>query len=224
MAYANELWGGPSETYKYLTDSNTDWGQQLKGTKKYLDQRGVKNCWFAYFVEPAIQFSSYGIPCKPLPTPDTNWFGEEIDTPPTIEGPVLISAGTLSGYELGSNVLNPYRDFQSLRPTAVIEYGVFVFDGTFHVPLASALGHVQRALRLRNHGQFDEALVEAQTAEALAPNAIQPQMVLGNVLTAMNRGGEACSAYEKALAIAKTMDPGAREDWIRNIEQQLAGK
>lgn len=86
MAYSNELWGGPSATYKYLTDSNTDWGQQLKGTKKYLDQRGVKRCWFAYFVEPAIQFSSYGIPCKPLPTPDSNWFGEEIDTPPTIEG------------------------------------------------------------------------------------------------------------------------------------------
>ena len=30
MAYSNELWGGPSATYKHLTDSNTDWGQQLK--------------------------------------------------------------------------------------------------------------------------------------------------------------------------------------------------
>ena len=25
LAYSNELWGGPSSTYKYLTDSNTDW-------------------------------------------------------------------------------------------------------------------------------------------------------------------------------------------------------
>lgn len=224
MAYSNELWGGPSATYKYLTDSNTDWGQQLKGTKQYLDRRGVKNCWFAYFVEPAIQFSSYDIPCKPLPTPDSNWFGEQIDTPPTIEGPVLISASDLTGYELGSNVLNPYRDFQSLRPAAVIEHGVFVFDGTFNVPLASALGHVQRASRLRNRGQLDEALVEAQTAVALAPDAMQPRMVLGNVLTAMNRAGEARPQFEKALAIAKTMEPGAQKDWVRNIQERLAAK
>jgi len=33
LAYANELWGGPSQSYKLLSDSNTDWGQQLKGTK-----------------------------------------------------------------------------------------------------------------------------------------------------------------------------------------------
>jgi len=25
IAYANELWGGPANTYKYLTDSNVDW-------------------------------------------------------------------------------------------------------------------------------------------------------------------------------------------------------
>jgi hypothetical protein len=30
LAYANELWGGPSQSYKLLSDSNTDWGQQLK--------------------------------------------------------------------------------------------------------------------------------------------------------------------------------------------------
>ena len=224
MAYSNELWGGPSATYKYLTDSNTDWGQQLKGVKKYLDQRGVKDCWFAYFVEPAIRPSSYGIPCKPLPTPDSNWFGEQIDTPPTIEGPVLISAGDLSGYELGSNVLNPYRDFQRLRPTVVIEHGVFVFDGTFNVPLVSALGHVRRAEHLSRHKQFDEALAEAQAAEALAPDAMQSQMVMGDVLTEMHRSGEARYAYEKALRIAKTKEPSAQEGWIQGIQQKLGVK
>lgn len=221
MAYSNELWGGPSATYKYLTDSNTDWGQELIGTKKYLDQRGIKNCWFAYTVDPGIRPSGYGIPCRPLPTPDTNWFGEQIDTPPVIEGPVLISHLTLTGYELGSNVLNPYRDFQKLRPTAVIEHGVFVFDGTFSVPLASALGHVRRAWHLYGHQQFDEALVEAQAAKALAPDAMQTQMVLGNVLTAVHRSAEAHAAYEKALAIAKTMEPSAQETWIPIVQRSL---
>jgi len=221
MAYSNELWGGPSATYKYLTDSNTDWGQQLIGTKKYLDRRGVTSCWFAYFVDPAIRPSSYGIPCRSLPTPDTNWFGEQIDTPPIIEGPVLISAGDLTGYELGSNVLNPYRDFQKLRPTAVIEHGVFVFDGTFSVPLASALGHVQRSNALLGRNQLDQALAEAQTAVALAPDGMQSQMALGRVLTAMHRGAEARTAYQKALAIARTMEPSAQDTWIPDIQRHL---
>lgn len=221
MAYSNELWGGPSATYKYLTDSNTDWGQQLKGVKKYLDRRGVKECWFAYFVDPAIRPSAYGIPCKQLPTPDSNWFGEQIDVPPTIQGPVLISASDLTGYELGSNVLNAYRDFQKLRPTTVIEHGVFVFDGTFDVPLASALGYVRRAQGLLEQKQFDGALTEAGTAATLAPDRMQPQMILGDVLAAMHRNSEAHSAYEKTLAIAKTMEPSARENWVPDIQKKL---
>jgi len=224
MAYSNEMWGGPSATYKYLTDSNTDWGQQLKGVKKYLDQRGVQDCWFAYFVESAIHFSSYGIPCKPLPTPDSNWFGDQIDTPPTISGPVLISASVLTWYEAGSNVLNPYRDFQGLHPTAVIEHGVFIFDGTFSVPLAAALGHVRRARILLEAKQSDEALVEAQSAIALAPEGMQPQMVLGDVLTALHRNSEASNAYGKALSIAQTMEPSAQEKWVADIQRKLAAK
>jgi tetratricopeptide (TPR) repeat protein len=137
---------------------------------------------------------------------------------------VLISAGDLTGYELGSNVLNPYRDFQSLHPTSVIEHGVFVFDGTFNVPLASALGHVQKAWRLRNRSQLEEALAEAQTAVDLAPEGMQPRMVLGSVLTAMNRTGEARLAYEKALEIAKTMEPGAQKEWVERIQGRLASK
>jgi len=224
MAYSNELWGGPSATYKYVTDSSTDWGQQLIGTKKYLDQRGVKECWFAYFVEPAIQFKSYGIPCKPIPTPDAGFFGMQIDTPPTITGPVLISASDLTGYEYGSNVLNPYRDFQKLRPTAVIEQGVFVFDGTFNVPMASALGHAQRAGTLLNNQKLDEALAEAQAAVTLAPDAMQSQMAMGDVLTAMHKGDEAHSAYQKAMVIARTMEPSAQEVWVATIQQKLGAK
>lgn len=222
MAYSNELWGGPSETYKYLTDSNTDWAQQLKAVKRYLDQRGVKNCWFAYFVEPAVRFSDYGIPCHPLPIPDSEWFGDQIDTPPTIDGPVLISASDLVWYEGGSNVLNPYREFRKLRPTTVIEHGVFVFDGTFNVPLASALGHVSRARGLLDQKKFPEALAEAQAAIALAPDDMPPQMVLGDALTANHRDADAKVAYEKAMTIAATMEPDAREVWEQRIRKKLS--
>jgi hypothetical protein len=221
LAYSNEVWGGPANTYKNLTDSNTDWGQQLKGVKSYLDERGIKECWFAYFVDPAIQPSAYGIPCHSLPTADTGWFHCQVDTPPTITGTVLISAGTLTGYELGSNVLNPYRQFQSLKPTAVIEHGVFVYDGTFDMRFAEALGHVTRAKALTDKKQLGAALIEAQAAVAIDPEEFQAQMALGDTMTALNRKPEARPAYEKALQITATMEPSARPEWIPLIKGKM---
>jgi len=224
LAYSNEFWGGPANTYKYLTDSNTDWGQQLKAVKKYLDNRGVKDCWFAYFVEPSIHFSAYGIPCKPLPTADSGWTDDQIDTPPTITGTLLISAGTLTGYEWGSNVLNPYREFQKRKPVAFIQDGVFVYDGTFDMRFASALGHVTRARDLTSAGQLAPALVEAQTAVAIDPDELQAQMVLGDTLTALGRPLAAKPAYQQALAIAKTMEPSAESIWVKIIQRKIAGQ
>lgn len=222
LAYSNEFWGGPANTYKYLTDSNADWGQQLKAVKKYLNDRGVKDCWFAYFGEPYIHFSAYGIPCKPLPTADTGFTHYQIDTPAIIQGPVLISAATLTGYEFGSNALNPYRQFQQLRPDDVIQDGIFVYGGAFDMRFASALGHVTHAIDLSASKQLEAALVEAQTAVQIDPDELQAQMVLGDTLTALGRKLEAKSAYRNALAIAGRMEPSAVAEWTPQIQGKLA--
>jgi len=221
IAYSNELWGGPSQTYKYLTDSNADWGQQLKATKQYLDQRGVKDCWFVYFAEGVAEPSYYGIPCKPLPTISTLWLNLPIEVPPSIEGPVLISASNLSGVEFGPGSLDPYGQFKQLVPTAKIEHGVFVFDGHFDVPLASALSRMQKAQNYLVTKQPEQALAEAQVAVTLAPNAVQTQMMLGDVLGAMGHAEQARSAYEKALVLAKTIEPEFQIRSIPSIEQKL---
>jgi hypothetical protein len=221
MAYSNELWGGSSNTYKYVTDSNVDWGQQLKSTKQYLDQRGVKDCWFVYFAEGVAEPSYYGIPCKPLPTITTLWLNEPIDVPAEIEGPVLISASNLSGFEFGPGSLNPYERFKQLAPTARIDHGVFVFDGHFEIPLASALSHVQKSQNLLTAKQVEQALAEVQAAVALAPDAVQPQIMLGDVLMAMGQPEEARAAYEKALMLAKTVEPEFQVRSIPSIEQKL---
>jgi 4-amino-4-deoxy-L-arabinose transferase-like glycosyltransferase len=221
IAYANELWGGPSNTYKYLTDSNVDWAQQLKATKHYLDQRGVRDCWFAYFAEGVADFKYNGIPCKPLPTVVTLWLNEQTDVPVSIDGPVLISAGTLSGFEFGPRSLNPYEQFKGLAPTQVIQHGVFVFDGHFEVPLASAISHLQKAQNFLAAKQVELALVEAQSALSLAPNAVDVQLTLGDVLAEMGKAAEARSAYEKALLLAKTIEPEFQVRSIPNIERKL---
>ncbi len=222
MAYANELWGGPSKTYKYLTDSNTDWAQQLLAVKKYTDEHNIKDCWFAYFADPELRAQDYGIPCKPLPTPDS-WFGDvQHQVPTTITGPVLISAGTLTGFELGSSVLNPYRQFEKLEPVTSIQDGVLVFEGTFQVPLASALSYVQESKALLEKKDFAGALAQARQAVAIAPDAVQTQVALGDALVATGNKDEARVAYSRAMELVKTMEPGAREEWIARMEKKIA--
>ncbi len=224
LAYANELWGGPSQTYRYLSDSNVDWAQQLKSTKHYLDKRGGKDCWFVYFAEGVVDASYYGIPCKPLPTADSLWVNEPAEAPPAIDGTVLISAGNLSGFEFGPGPLNPYEQFKQLRSTAVIDYGVFVFDGHFEIPLAAAISHNQKAGNLLEANRLPEALSETQQAVALAPNAVRTNATLGDVLTALGRTDEAHQSYQKALTLAKTVEPEFQIGWVDGLEKKLAGK
>ena len=222
LAYSNELWGGPSNTYKYLTDSNVDWAQQLKATKQYLDQRGVRDCWFVYFGEGIADYKYYGIPCKPLPTVVTLWLNEQLEVPVSIDGPVLISAATLSGFEFGPGSLNPYEQFQRLAPAAVIQHGVFVFDGRFDIPLAAALNQSRKAQNLLAAQQAEAALAEAQAAVTLAPNSVDVQLTFGDVLAAMGQTAQARSVYEKALGLAKTIEPDFQIRSIPGIEQKLA--
>lgn len=227
IAYGNELWGGPSQTYRYLSDSNADWGQQLKSVKQYLDQRGVKECWFVYFAEGVAEPSYYGIPCKPLPTINTLWLNLPIEVPESIDGPVLISAANLSGFEFGPGSLDPYDQFKRLSPTAVIDRGVFVFDGKFDLPLAAAIRKAQKAQNLVQAKQLEQALHEAQAAVALAPDSIQAQLALGDVLREMGRVEEARARYDKSLELAKTIEPEFQIRSIPGIEdrlQSLAGR
>lgn len=221
IPYANELWGGPSQTHKYLTDSNSDWGQQLKSIKQYLDQRGVRECWFVYFAAGVAEPSYYGIPCKPLPTVNTLWLNEPIEVPNSINGPVLISASNLSGVEFGPGPLDPYGQFKLLKPSAVIDRSVFVFDGKFDLPLAAAIWKVQKSQNLVQAKQLDEALREAQEAVALAPDAIQAQLALGDVLNEMGQRKQARTCYQKALELAKTIEPEFQIRSVPDIERRL---
>jgi tetratricopeptide (TPR) repeat protein len=222
MAYSNELWGGPTQTYKHLSDSNSDWAQQLKSLSAYLEKRGVRDCWFAYFAEGTVDWSYYGIPCKPLPTIGGFWLRIASQVPPEIEGTVVISAGTLSGFEFGPPALNPYAPFEKVTPVAQIDGGVFVYEGRFEIPLASALALAEKAEAALAAGRVEEALTDATRAVELAPDAVKPNVVLGDALTSLKRTDDARRAYEKALHSARTIEPDFQVEWIAAIEAKLA--
>ena len=222
MAYANEAWGGPDRTHRYLSDANTDWAQQLKEARLYLDQRHITNCWFAYFADGAIQPQDYGISCKRLPTTSTAWWlNLPEDVPPIISGTVLISDSDLEGIEFGQGALNPYDGFRGLKPTAVIQHGLYIYDGTFAIPLASAQVNVQHARSLLRANDVAAALVEAQQAVALAPHSVQAQMALADVLTKQARTSDALAHYQAALQAAQTIEPALQTDLIPDIEASI---
>ena len=226
IAYANEAFGGPTQTYRYLSDSNTDWGQQLLATSAYLRDRHITHCYLAYFVTPFVLPTDYGIPCTYLPTPDS--FGANIlpSIPSTIDtatdGPLLISAGDLNYFESGSSVLNPYQSLMNVKPTTSIQDGILVFNGRFHLPLAAALPHVDRAQSLLDAQNIPAALQEAILAQSLAPSAIQPELILGDTQAAAGNKPAARAAYTRAIPTIQTMEPDARTQWLSTVHQKLA--
>jgi hypothetical protein len=222
ITYANELWGGPLHVHELLSDSNSDWGQQLHDVRRYLDQHNIKDCWFIYFDEGVVDASYYKSPCRQLPTMDSLWMDEPLNAPPAIDGTVLVSAGDLSGFEFGAGPLNPYEQFKSLRPIAAIDYGVFVYQGHFEIPLAASISHSQKAGWLLDAKQVPQALEEAQQAVALAPDAARTNAQLGDVLSAMGRPDEAHAAYQKALTLAKTIEPDFQIGLAKELQRKLA--
>ena len=222
ISYANEAWGGPTQTYRYLSDSNTDWAQQLIAVSAELRARNVQHCYIAYFATPFILPADYGIPCDLIPTPDSHFTGTSQPTPSILVGPVLISAGDLNGFELGSSVLNPYESFRSFHPSEFIQNGVFWFDGTFTVPLASALPHVELSTLALKHHDISQAVAEARQAEQLAPGEIEPELALGDALAAADRVTEARAAYTSAGNKIETMESDARQIWRKKLSERLA--
>jgi hypothetical protein len=223
MAYGNELWGGPSNVHKYLSDSNVDWAQQLIASKKYLDARGIQNCWFVYFAEAVVDMQSYSIPCKALPTTESLWWMNLArPTPAAIDGVVLISEGDMAGVDFGPGTLNPYEQFKALQPVATVQHGIYVFEGHFEIPLAAGLSHVQNAQNFLEAKNNDAAMYEARQGIALAPDSVMANEAMGDALAAQNRRDEARGYYEKALHLAQTVYPDFQAGWVPGLQEKLA--
>ena len=224
MAYGNEAWGGPDKVNKYLGDANTDWAQQLKDVKSYLSVDPAKDCWFVYFADGAIEPSDYGIDCKRLPTTSTLWWLDRpMNIPPVIEGTVLISDSDLEGIEFGDGPLNPYESFRSTKPTAVIDHGVYVYDGRFEMPLASALYDTHEARKALGQGKLDDALSLAKTGVGLAPQSVPVQTAMGDVLLAKGDRTAAMDHYQLALTSAQNVRPDLQNASAIELKAKIAG-
>jgi hypothetical protein len=134
---------------------------------------------------------------------------------------VLISDGDLEGIEFGEGPLNPYDAFRGVKPAAVLQNGVFVYDGHFAVPLASALVHAQNAENLLGTGEVEAAAREAEMAVALAPQSVPVQTAMGDALAREGKKDEALVHYRAGLVAATTIEPALQEDFVGALKGKI---
>jgi hypothetical protein len=205
LSYSNEAWGGPQETYRYLTDSNVDWGRGLIDDRNYLARNRITDCWIAYF--GTADLDSYGIPCKVFPKPylPQKRFAA---IPRYIEGTLLICVTDLSGWPWGPPAENPYGPLQHVKPVANLGGHTLVFQGRFDLRLLSSASHSRLAQVAASQDQLAEALAEAQTGVEMAPERMQGHLALAQVLAKTEQFPEARTEYREAIRLAELGEPG----------------
>lgn len=225
LAYSNEAFGGSSNTWREVADSNDDWGQGLKWTKSYLDQHPAKDCWFDY-MNPFVNPAYYGIACKPLPNNIALIWGVgrmPASLPSTISGTVLISSSDASGMISGPGSLNPYQVFADRKPDAEIGNVILAYHGTFNVSGISAIIDARNAAALYRQRRIAEALALAQQAVQLAPDNAFANAELGRILIAAGREQEGRQVNANALRLATTDHPEFQKDLIEVLEGRFKG-
>jgi hypothetical protein len=156
IAYSNEFWGGPSNTYKYLADSNVDWGQSMKEAKAYLDRVQPKSCWMIHAYND--MGSDYGIPCG-----ETSEF--KVDEPPQhFSGTVIVTASALAGILNYTGGARTAAMFRNLQPKAKLGgSALFVYEGDFDLSSFVASYHAQQSTGMLAY-DARSAMREAQEA------------------------------------------------------------
>lgn len=124
LSYFNELIGRNDNASKYLVDSNLDWGQDLKGLKKYMEQNNVKRITLSYFGADSPQ--RYGIDYDWLPSHYLQNPGKDVSLRIPENQLLAISATNLQGVYFDDK--NIYKWLQEFQPVAVIGHTVFVYD------------------------------------------------------------------------------------------------
>jgi len=123
LSYFNLTSGSSQNGYRWLIDSNLDWGQSLPALKKYMDKNNIDEIKLGYFgrVDPTLYGIKYYLAEKELS-----------------EGIHAISLNYLVGkpyYLLRENTkelflvdMNYYQKYRKLKPSAIVDNSIYIFD------------------------------------------------------------------------------------------------
>jgi hypothetical protein len=128
LSYFNELGGGSNNGYRYLTDSNVDWGQDLPALKNWIDLKQPDRLHLAFF--GSAYPDRYGIDAIGLPGYPNSAFGREADafTAYSLEPGQYALSATLLRVGLVSRLFNAYQAFESMTPIAQPAPSILIYD------------------------------------------------------------------------------------------------
>ncbi len=124
LAYFNEAAGGPENGYKYVVDSNLDWGQDLKGLKQWVEDNKIEKIYLDYFggAEPEYylkeKYSPWWGTRSPEELPKGNYLAVSATLLQGGKGEAIPSLNQPSGF---------YRWLDNYQPVAKIGYSIFIY-------------------------------------------------------------------------------------------------
>ena len=124
IAYFNEAIGGPKQGYKYVEDSNLDWGQDLKRLNIWLEKNNIKKIYINYFGGSDLDYY--------LGNKYIFWDGMNNPSQMTESKYIAVSATLLQGGRgkpsIGYDSPTGYYNWlNSYEPIAVIGHSIFVY-------------------------------------------------------------------------------------------------
>ena len=107
LSYFNETIGGPKNGYKYLRDSNIDWGQDLPALAKYMKRKGMDKVKLYYFGTAKPEY--YDIDWIPISKQEMDKPGRNV-------------------YAVSVHFLDRVRWTKYYKPADRIGYSIFIYD------------------------------------------------------------------------------------------------
>jgi tetratricopeptide (TPR) repeat protein len=212
LTFFNRVVGGPRNGYKYLADSNLDWGQGLKLLKKWMDQQGVSHIALAYFgtADPAY----YGIDYTALPAATPSFELPSIArpwTPPKLPGYVAVGATVLTGVYQDLQWQMFYRGVRDMTPAAVIGNSIYVYwlerwpeANELDPPTTPREVEADRWLadEMMSRQWFDHAIFHYRRYLRRQPDNPGALINLGLALSSVDAPDVAISTLERAVTLA----------------------
>jgi len=118
LAYYNEITGGPKNGYKFITDSNLDWGQDLRRMANWVNENPeIKKIKVDYF--------GGGVPAYYLGDKYQEWHSQNGPT----TGWIAVSANYFSEsiYKSDSTFATSYYYLENREPVKTFGHSIFVF-------------------------------------------------------------------------------------------------
>jgi hypothetical protein len=158
LAYFNELVGGPGQGWRYLSDSNLDWGQDLKRVKPFMERERVPIIYLSYFgtAPPAY----YGIRYQYVPGSWPLEWPPPPDLVPADLGRKLLVISVVNLQETLTRHNPLFTWLHRREPVARIGYSIHVYDLTGDLDALLELGEAYRKMGL-------DALATAEAKKVL---------------------------------------------------------